>query len=60
MDIKKAASADRPHNQQEQFTTDPTGQSGTFPQPVKLGARAIGWILSDVENWIASKARREK
>ncbi|AKS24226.1 MAG: transcriptional regulator [Leptospirillum sp. Group II 'C75'] len=33
-------------------------KSGTFPQPVKLGARAIGWILSDVENWIASKAGR--
>jgi len=27
---------------------------GTFPQPVKLGARAIAWRSSDVDAWIES------
>ena len=26
-----------------------------FPKQIKLGARAIGWIESDVEAWILSK-----
>jgi prophage regulatory protein len=24
-----------------------------FPRPVSLGARAVGWIEADVEEWIA-------
>lgn len=28
---------------------------GDFPAPVKLGARAVGWRRSDVENWLASR-----
>jgi prophage regulatory protein len=27
-------------------------QQGTFPPPVKLGARAVGWRHSDVQEWI--------
>ena len=27
---------------------------GTFPQPVKLGTRAIAWRSSDVDAWIES------
>ena len=26
---------------------------GTFPQGVKLGARATGWRVSEVEAWVA-------
>ena len=26
--------------------------NGTFPQPVRLGARAVGWIESEVDAWI--------
>jgi len=26
---------------------------GTFPAPVSLGARAVGWIESEVEDWLA-------
>ena len=26
---------------------------GKFPQPVSLGARAVGWIETEVEEWIA-------
>ena len=25
---------------------------GVFPQPVKLGARAIAWVESEVDSWI--------
>jgi prophage regulatory protein len=25
---------------------------GTFPKPVSLGARAVGWLESDVEAWV--------
>ena len=28
---------------------------GTFPAPVKLGVRAVGWRRSDVEAWLASR-----
>jgi prophage regulatory protein len=29
---------------------------GTFPRPVKLGIRAVGWLQTDVDAWIRSKA----
>ena len=25
---------------------------GTFPRPLKLGARAIAWCASDIEVWV--------
>jgi len=28
---------------------------GTFPKPVKLGKRASGWLVSDLEAWAASR-----
>lgn len=31
--------------------------SGTFPRPIKLGARAVGWLETDVDRWL--KARVE-
>ena len=27
---------------------------GTFPKPLKLGARAVAWSSSSVEHWIKS------
>lgn len=24
----------------------------TFPKPVSLGARAVGWLESDIEKWL--------
>ena len=29
--------------------------NGTFPQPVKLGLRAVGWFESDIAEWLASR-----
>jgi prophage regulatory protein len=28
---------------------------GTFPAPVSLGARAVGWVESEVSDWVASQ-----
>ena len=28
---------------------------GTFPKPVRLGARAVGWKEADVRAWIDSR-----
>ena len=33
-----------------------------FPRPIKIGARAVGWVEADVEAWINSRidaAKRE-
>jgi prophage regulatory protein len=32
-------------------------KSGTFPRPVLLGARAVGWLESDISDWIAERVR---
>jgi len=29
--------------------------AGEFPAPVKLGGRAVGWLASEVEAWIAAQ-----
>lgn len=28
--------------------------AGTFPKPIKLGARAVAWTESSINDWIAS------
>jgi len=28
---------------------------GTFPRPVSLGARAVGWIESEISDWLAAR-----
>ena len=30
-------------------------KSGDFPAPIKLGARAVGWLECEVEAWIDSR-----
>jgi prophage regulatory protein len=32
-------------------------KAGTFPQQIKLGSSAVGWLRSEVEYWIASRAQ---
>ena len=29
--------------------------NGTFPKPVKIGKRAVGWLNSDLAAWLDSK-----
>ncbi|MES2192171.1 MAG: AlpA family phage regulatory protein [Pseudomonadota bacterium] len=28
---------------------------GTFPAPIRLGRRAVGWLLSSLQAWIDSR-----
>jgi len=30
-------------------------KAGTFPRPIPLGPRAVGWLESDVSNWITER-----
>jgi prophage regulatory protein len=33
---------------------------GSFPRPVSLGARAVGWIESEVDEWISGRIRQSR
>jgi len=30
-------------------------KEGTFPKPIPLGARAVGWVESEIDAWIAAR-----
>ena len=30
---------------------------GTFPKPIKLGERAVGWLKKDIDAWLASRCK---
>ena len=32
-------------------------KDGVFPKPVPLGPRAVGWLESDVSDWIATRVK---
>jgi prophage regulatory protein len=32
-------------------------QEGTFPRPIRLGERAVGWRASDIERFLEDPAR---
>jgi prophage regulatory protein len=34
--------------------------TGTFPKPVKIGARAVAWPESVIRNWIAERMEGAK
>ena len=31
--------------------------NGTFPPPIQLGPRAVGWLEHEIDEWIASRPR---
>ncbi len=33
---------------------------GEFPRRVSLGARAVGWFASDIEEWVKSRVRQTR
>lgn len=33
---------------------------GTFPKLVSLGARAVGWLESDIEQWLTSRLEESR
>lgn len=34
--------------------------NGNFPKPVRLGARAVGWIESEVDTWLRRQIERSR
>ena len=38
-------------------------KAGTFPAPISIGAKAVGWIESEIDSWLTAqveKSRRAK
>jgi prophage regulatory protein len=35
-------------------------KKGLFPTPVKIGARGVAWLESDVNNWMAARIAASK
>jgi len=35
-------------------------REGTFPPPVNLGKRAVGWLASEVDAWLAAQVERSR
>ena len=33
---------------------------GEFPKPIKLGARAVGWLEGEIEEWLDEKVERSR
>jgi prophage regulatory protein len=33
---------------------------GNFPSPVSLGARAVGWVESEVDDWVAHRIKESR
>lgn len=38
----------------------PTDYDPTFPKPVSVGAKAVGWIESEVEAWITAQIEKSR
>jgi prophage regulatory protein len=38
----------------------PSEYDPTFPRPVSLGARAVGWIESELEAWLAAQVEKSR
>lgn len=32
----------------------------TFPKPVSVGAKAVGWVESEIDGWIASQIQKSR
>jgi prophage regulatory protein len=35
-------------------------ERGSFPRPVKLSERCVGWVESEVQEWISEKVDRSR
>lgn len=35
-------------------------QAGTFPRPISLSVRAVGWLECDIEAWLATRIKRSE
>jgi len=32
----------------------------TFPKPIQLGTKAVGWIEAEVDDWIAAQVKKSR
>jgi len=32
-------------------------QEGRFPRPVKIGPRAVGWVLAEIDTWCVERIK---
>lgn len=35
-------------------------KEGKFPTPIALGARAVGWLSSDIDAWIEARVKASR
>lgn len=35
-------------------------KAGTFPSPISLGAKAVGWIESEIDAWLTAQIRKSR
>jgi prophage regulatory protein len=35
-------------------------KEGTFPKPISLGARAVGWLESEIEEWLDYQIKQSR
>ena len=35
-------------------------KAGSFPRPISLGERAVGWLESDIEAWIQGRVKASR
>lgn len=38
----------------------PSDFDPTFPKPVAVGARAIGWVEAEIEAWLAAQVQKSR
>ena len=34
--------------------------AGSFPKPVSLGSRAVGWLESEIDGWLTSRVEASR
>jgi len=34
--------------------------NGTFPKPISLGDRAVGWLANEIEDWINTRIKESR
>jgi prophage regulatory protein len=34
--------------------------NGSFPKPIKIGVRAIGWLENDIDKWVAHQIEQSR
>ena len=35
-------------------------RKGAFPKPIKIGDRAVAWVLTDVTGWLEQRIKQSK